>query len=287
MVLTHNPFLKRATQFLPINTHLFSSYMKKHLYAFAATIIFFIALLPHNSLALTDNLMPKVVRLEGVITSNTAVQLNQQLLNWNNLDPIPAGLMVLLNSPGGDGEAAMKIGRLLRSKKAQVFVIGQCESACVFVMAGGVVRAANPGTIGIHAGRITMTNQQGKILKEVDSSHSLTNSFRLTSFNSEAHKYFTEMGFSPGFLDAMLSHQTIQTYKLSESEMREYRVIGFENQYLRERAEVLENMAGANRVNRIAFFNRTLSVPSICQPFSSNKAFIDCYKSTLFGLNPR
>lgn len=261
--------------------------MKKHIYAFAATIIFLIASLPHTSMALTDNLMPKVLRLEGVITSNTAVQFNQQLLNWNNQDPIPAGLIVLLNSPGGDGEAAMKIGHLLRAKKAQVFVVGQCESACVFVMAGGVVRAAKPGTVGIHAGRITMTDQSGKILKEVDSSHSLTNSFRLTSFNSEAHKYFTEMGFSSGFLDAMLSYQTVQTYKLSASELREYSVTGFENQYLHERAKVFESMKGANKINRVALFNRTLSVPDICQSFLSNNTFINCYKSVLYGLNPK
>ena len=250
-------------------------------------IAFYVALFPHTSTALNDNSVTKILRLEGVITSDTALQFNQQLSKWNNQDPIPAGLIVLLNSPGGDGEAAMKIGRLLRSKKAQVFVIGRCESACVFVMAGGVVRAANADTVGIHAGRITMTDRNGKILREVDSSHSLTNSFRLTSFNSEAHKYFTEMGFSQGFLDAMLSHQTVQTYKLSESEMREYSVIGFENQYLHERALVFEGMKGEERINRIELFNRTLSVPALCKAANSNKAFVDCYKSALYGLNPR
>lgn len=156
--------------------------------------------------AAQNNPSPRLLRLDGVITENTAQQFNQQLSGWTNQDPIPAGLIILLNSPGGDGEAAMKIGRLLRAKKAQIFVIGQCESACVFVMAGGVVRAANSDTVGIHAGRLAMTNKDGKILKEVDAFQSLPNSFRLTSFNSNAHKYFSEMGFSPGFLDGMLAH---------------------------------------------------------------------------------
>lgn len=150
-------------------------------------------------MAAQTNTAPLLLRLDGLITGNTAQQFSQQLSSWNNPDPIPAGLIVLLNSSGGDGEAAMKIGKLLRSKKAQVFVIGQCESACVFVMAGGVVRAANSGTVGIHAGRLTMTNKDGKILKEVDSSQSLTNSFRLTSFNSSAHQYFSKWELAMDF----------------------------------------------------------------------------------------
>lgn len=230
---------------------------------------------------------PRLFRLDGVITENTAQQFSRQISGWTNQDPIPAGLIVLLNSPGGDGEAAMKIGRLLRAKKAQVFVIGQCESACVFVMAGGVVRAANSGTVGIHAGRLTMTDKNGKILNEVDSSQSLTNSFRLTSFNSDAHKYFSEMGFSSGFLDAMLSHKTDQTYKLSEPEMREYSVTGFENSYLQERSKIFESLKGQTQINRVTLFNRTLSIPELCKGKATNNAsFINCYKSVLYGFNP-
>lgn len=235
-------------------------------------------------MAAQANTSPLLLRLDGVITENTAQQFNQQLSGWTNQDPIPAGLIVLLNSPGGDGEAAMKIGRLLRTKNVQVFVTGQCESACVFVMAGGVVRAANSGTVGIHAGRLTVTNKDGKILKEVDASKSLPNSFRLTSFNSDAHKYFSEMGFSPGFLDAMLAHKTYQTYKLTESEMREYSVTGFENRYLQERVREFENSKGKTQINRMTLFNRTLSIPELCKiQTSNNAAFIHCYESVLFG----
>jgi hypothetical protein len=151
-------------------------------------------------------------------------------------------------------------------------------------MAGGVVRAANSGTVGIHAGRLTMTDKDGKIIKEVDSSQSLPNSFRLTSFNSNAHKYFSEMGFSSGFLDAMLAHKTYQTYKLSEAEMREYSVTGFENRYLQERAKVFESLKGHNQINRMTLFNRTLSTPGLCKTQSSSKdSFIDCYESVIYG----
>ena len=254
-------------------------------YLFALTISS--VLFCQSALALPGKALPKVLRLEGVITANTLTDFERRLSGWHNEDAFPAGLIVLLNSPGGDGEAAVKIGRLLRSKKAQVFVTGQCESACVFVMAGGVVRAANGGTVGIHAGRITLTNQRGQILKEIDSSQSLSNSFRLTSFNSQAHQYFSEMGLNTGFIDAMLAHKTIQTYKLSESEMRQYSVIGFEDQYLRDRAQFFEKQSGKYKLNRIELFNRTLSVPSLCKTVTPNSAFIECFETVLTGLKDK
>ena len=236
-----------------------------------------------HAMALPSN-APRIIRVDGVITENTALKLNQQLSNWKNQDPLPAGLIVLLDSTGGDGEAAMKMGRLLRTKKAQVFVTGKCESACVFVLAGGVVRAANPGDIGVHAGRLTISNPDGKVLKEVDSTKSLNGSFRLTSFNSEAHQYFNQIGFGSGFLDVMLSHRTVETYKLSEYELRKFSVIGFENQYLNERAKFFENLKGREHLNRVELFNRTLSIPSACKAQANDdEAFINCYTDVLYG----
>jgi hypothetical protein len=62
----------------------------------------------------------------------------------------------------------MQIGRLLRKANAHVFVTGQCASACVFVLAAGVVRGAPAYTVGIHRGRITMSDANAKVIKEVD-----------------------------------------------------------------------------------------------------------------------
>ena len=230
---------------------------------------------------------PRVLRIDGIITTNTLHQVEQELSGWVNSDPIPGGLIVLMNSPGGDGQAALKIGRILRRQNAQIFVIGQCESACVFILVSGVVRAANSGTVGVHAGRLTLTNRNGVILKEIDSSQSLSNSFRLTSFNSEAHQYLSEMGIKNGLIDVMLSHQTKQTYKLTDYEMQQFGVIGFDNEYLRQRGNLFESLPPPQRVNRIELYNRTQSIPKLCSSQSSNNnAFIDCYQSVLFGQKP-
>jgi len=226
---------------------------------------------------------PRVLRIDGSITANTLFEISQKLAGWSNEDPIPGGLLVLLNSPGGDGEAAMQIGRILRQKKAQTFVTGRCDSACLFILVGGVARAARPGTVGVHAGRLTVTDPNGKILKEIDSSQSLSNSFKLTSFNSDIRKYFAEMGLAHGLLDVTLAHRTTQTYKLTDHEMKLYRVVGFDNDYLRERSQVFENLPEKERINRIELYNRTLSVPRYCQhAIANNDAFVNCYKSVLF-----
>lgn len=233
--------------------------------------------------ALSEPQQPQVIRINGAITSNTLIELSQKLIGWRNDDPIPGGLIVMLNSPGGDGDAAMAIGHLLRQKKAQTFVTGRCESACVFILASGVARAARSRTVGVHAGRLTISDPQGKVLKEVDATRSLNDSFKLTSFNRDIRKYLAEMGIEHGLLDVILAHQTKQTYQLTDQQMKQYRLVGFDNDYLNERVAVFQSLPDTERINRIDLYNRTLLVPSLCLLSSlSNSDFVNCYKAVLF-----
>jgi hypothetical protein len=56
-----------------------------------------------------------------------------------------------IDSPGGSIDEAMKIGRLLRNRERWVAVPenGECASACVLILAGGV-RRYPLGRVGIH-----------------------------------------------------------------------------------------------------------------------------------------
>lgn len=58
---------------------------------------------------------------------------------------------VVLDSWGGNRWAAFDMGRLIRKKRLATLVLegSQCDSACVWVLVGGVCRAAI-GNIGIH-----------------------------------------------------------------------------------------------------------------------------------------
>lgn len=59
---------------------------------------------------------------------------------------------VVLDSPGGDVDTALAIGRILRKTRstAAVRVGGRCLSSCVFLLAGAVRRFDNEPVIGIH-----------------------------------------------------------------------------------------------------------------------------------------
>lgn len=61
-------------------------------------------------------------------------------------------IFVILNSTGGNVFAAMDMGRLLRNFAARVWVDrnGECSSACIFLLAGGVTRWGYDARIGLH-----------------------------------------------------------------------------------------------------------------------------------------
>ena len=48
--------------------------------------------------------------------------------------------VVMINSPGGDIDVAMHIGREIREKGLSTDMHGSCESACIFIYVGGVNR---------------------------------------------------------------------------------------------------------------------------------------------------
>ena len=224
----------------------------------------------------------KLIRITGVISEQTLAKMRLDLMRFQNEDPFPAGLIVLLDSPGGDGEAAMAIGRLLRQHKAHVFVSGRCDSACVFVFMAGVVRAAVPGTLGVHAGRLTLMQPNGQIVREVDASKSLADSFQLAGYNRDIRQYLQEMGIGHGILDVILAHQTREVYNLTQGDMARYQVTGWDNAYLNERIHTLDSVGYKRQINRIELFNRSMLLPRVCRASAlSDREFIECYARTM------
>jgi hypothetical protein len=225
---------------------------------------------------------PKILRISGPISTQALSELNAELMGFRNYDPVPAGLIVLLNSPGGDGDVAMQMGRLLRKHQAHIFVTHQCDSACAILFMGGVVRAALAETIGVHAGRLTVMNKDGKIVQEVDANRNLGNAFQLVAYNRDIRLYIEEMGIHHGILDVMLAHPTSDVYKLNEAEMRRYQIEGISNDYLARRLRELQVNSSTHTITAMKLFNRSMSVPSNCRTSEfSNNQFIACYRRTL------
>ena len=225
-----------------------------------------------------------VMAIKGQISKKVLESVKGSIANvvQANPEPIPASLIVLLDSPGGDGVAAMKIGEILRANKAHVFVTGQCASACIFVLASGVVRSAPAYTIGIHRGRITKSDTNAKILEEVDVKSNPKARELLERFERAAPVYFAQMGMPPDLFQAMQSHQYKGVYRLSSEEITFYGLSGFEPKYLDARAEYYQSLRGPYHMDKDELHRRTLKVASRCAEYEKkHTTFIYCYKQVL------
>ncbi|NDY84376.1 hypothetical protein G3I67_14170 [Orrella sp. NBD-18] len=222
-----------------------------------------------------------VIRIEGSI-SNKVLESVRASVDQVQGDPRPAGLIVLLDSSGGDGNAAMKIGRILRRSKAHIFVTGQCLSACTYVLASGVVRGASAYTVGIHRGRITISDADAKVLKEVDVSKDQAAEKMMKDFERDAAFYFAEMGMPADLFRVMQAHEKKGVYRLSAREMSFYGLVGFDPNYLEHRTLEYESLKSPNRLDQNELVQRTAKVASICSEHKKNASdFVQCYKNVL------
>lgn len=104
--------------------------------------------------------------------------------------------LVRLDSSGGDVIAAMTIGRILRKNGGIVLVEEDdiCASACVLIIAGGVVRSIH-GKVLIHRPYSQATDTAGQNLAAWDK--------KMKSFRKQMDAYLSEMNVSVGLADAM------------------------------------------------------------------------------------
>jgi ATP-dependent protease ClpP protease subunit len=223
-----------------------------------------------------------MIQIKGSI-SRKALENVRKNIDLVTSDPIPAGLIVLLDSKGGDGIAAMKIGQLLRNANAHVFVNGDCASACVFILASGVVRGAPAYAVGIHQGRVTVSDDNAKILREVDLDKEPEARRIFAKFQLTAKDYFATMGMQPELYQAMQSHQLKGVYRLSHQELVLYGLVGFDDAYFKTRAAYYESLRGPYHMDKDELHRRTLRVAGQCATSGreQQKDFVACYKDVL------
>ncbi len=125
-------------------------------------------------------------------------------------------LFLFLSSPGGDVYSAIEIGKIAR-KNEMVIIIhkeSQCDSACVFILAGGVRRLVF-GKIGIHRPYFPEL--------DVDLSFEEIRKKREISI-SRIKKYLSEVDVSQDLIDAMLSIPPEKILYLTDRELGKYRL---------------------------------------------------------------
>ena len=106
---------------------------------------------------------------------------------------------VILNSRGGEIEAAMQMGQILRAEAAEVYVPenAECSSACILVLAGGIHRGALPGAkLGIH--RPLFQPEEFAELSHLESQD------RYSALSAAVRHYLSGMGIADTLFDAMM-----------------------------------------------------------------------------------
>ena len=223
----------------------------------------------------------KIIQIKGAISRKLLANLRAIIPSAGD-DSIPAGFIVLLDSVGGDGMAGIEIGRLLRKANAHVFVNGECSSACILVLAGGVVRGAPTFSIGIHQARITLSSDAGVIKKEVNANEDPIAKSLLAKFDASAKTYFSDMDIPPELFVAMQSRPTKRVYRLSSQEITNYGLNGIEPNYLMQRAQMYAQRPGRWPKDSDELMRRTSKVPTECMLHDNNPVdFTKCYRKVL------
>ncbi|MDY8108050.1 PAN domain-containing protein [Fulvimarina sp. 2208YS6-2-32] len=122
---------------------------------------------------------------------------------------------VSFNSPGGNIHSALTMGRAIRASGLNTIQLRSfdCASACAFAFLGGVIRIAEPGSIGVHRSSLPTT---GMTPDDAISAIQIGTVWII--------EYLDEMGVDPALLKISLSYGSDDIRYLSGSEMAELRV---------------------------------------------------------------
>ena len=196
------------------------------------------------------------VSIEGTIVAETPTKLLTILNDETRRINAPVVPYLNIASPGGDVNAAMQIGDLLRKTTATVVSNGPCHSACVFIAVGGVER--NLSGIGIH--RPFFAQTQAKNFLDADQ--------RYKKMMTAVRTYLNDMNISDDLLRIMIAVPPGEMQVLSSIEAkrigingmdpawdeyitaREARAYGLTSAELRKRKAAIETQCGREELMR-------------------------------------
>lgn len=133
---------------------------------------------------------------------------------------------IKLNSPGGDVDEAMKIGRIIRKRElfTEVDLGDQCLSSCVLILGAGVVRSIMPESLLKPAARVGIHRPYFVALDKGLSTSEIRDLRK--QMISRMKVYADEMDLSERLIDEMMSIPPEQIKILSPVELKQYRLSG-------------------------------------------------------------
>jgi hypothetical protein len=120
---------------------------------------------------------------------------------------------VMFDSPGGQPQKAMELGRLIRTLGLSTYQPSgpECLSACALAFLGGVERYADPGAIGVHKTYF----EEGAPLDPAEAVSAIQ------ELTADTLEYLSEMRVGPGLLELSMRYESTDVRYLSGSEMAE------------------------------------------------------------------
>lgn len=176
--------------------------------------------------------------LTGVITRSQADGLRRFMKSHASAK----NFSLSISSPGGDVEAAMRIGTMLREHEASVMVRDECTSACVLVLAGAVARRVDDGRVGIHRPYRTDAVELGA--QRAQRAYEMR--------NNAVGAYLRRMNIPVSLLDAMLAVPSHETRFLNAQELRDFGLSGMDPVYEEERNAIRAKKLGLSMPDYLA-----------------------------------
>ncbi|WP_052292089.1 hypothetical protein [Mesorhizobium japonicum] len=133
-----------------------------------------------------------------VVSGDFAYQ--DDLSAFENLVRSSGATAITFRSPGGNIQKAMELGHLIRRLGINTvqFRVAECASACSLAFLGGVVRYAEPGSIGVHK-----SSFQGDVPLSTEEAVSA-----VQQITADIITYMIEMGADPALLQLSLQYDS-------------------------------------------------------------------------------
>ncbi|MCV0394126.1 MAG: hypothetical protein K5872_22875 [Rhizobiaceae bacterium] len=147
---------------------------------------------------------------------------------------------VILNSRGGNINAAMVIGRSLENIADEVVVDGECYSACVLVLVAAKRRIYLTERVGVHMISSTSMPLSDSLGEEIDRSYGVI------------EKYFRDNGVSTSLIEMMRVTPTIKIRILTQDEMIDAGLGFFNTTYLEKLMYRMREWRGEHGVSRLS-----------------------------------
>ena len=234
-----------------------------------------------NAVEFKSNKKIYVLSINGKISKKLyeRIKFNTDNLSKENIQP--GEFIVLIDSMGGDAESALKIGRLLRQRKAFIFVTNRCASACVYIYSGGVYRASIPHSIGIHAAKIVLNDKDSRRIQELNPEYHEIARKKLADFDQASQLFLDEMNINPKFNEKLKSLSSYKLSWLSQNEVQGFGLDGFDSFFIKKEYP-----------NFKCFFEKNISQAEFTEKINGTlkqciylknipQAFADCYKNNI------